>query len=324
MDFWAEHWLSVGVGVFWLSMILYGHYRGLVRIAVTMSALILSLVVTRVAMPCVTAVLNENTAVHQAIGQGLLHMAGVKDENEAAEETEIQPAYQRNIIEGLKLPEQMKEVLLENNNSEIYHMLGVDRFFDYFRQFGLMDLTGVDIPGEAGTIMHKKENVGQVELATISFGQSFQITPIQLATTVSALVNGGRRVTPHFGMEVLSAEGKKVKTFRYNAKKHIVSEKTSQTMRELLESVVAEGSGKNAYVEGYRIGGKTATSQTLPRSANKYISSFVGFAPADDPQILGMCVIYNPQGVYYGGTIAAPVIGKIFENILPYLGIEKQ
>ena len=207
---------------------------------------------------------------------------------------------------------------------EVGLRIGVDRFFDYFRQFGLMDLTGVDIPGEAGTIMHKKENVGQVELATISFGQSFQITPIQLATTVSALVNGGRRVTPHFGMEVLSAEGKKVKTFRYNAKKHIVSEKTSQTMRELLESVVAEGSGKKAYVEGYRIGGKTATSQTLPRSANKYISSFVGFAPADDPQILGMCVIYNPQGVYYGGTIAAPVIGKIFENILPYLGIEKQ
>lgn len=207
---------------------------------------------------------------------------------------------------------------------EVGLRIGVDRFLDYFRQFGLMDLTGVDIPGEAGTIMHKKENVGQVELATISFGQSFQITPIQLATTVSALVNGGRRVTPHFGMEVLSAEGKKVKTFRYNAKKHIVSEKTSQTMRELLESVVAEGSGKNAYVEGYRIGGKTATSQTLPRSANKYISSFVGFAPADDPQILGMCVIYNPQGVYYGGTIAAPVIGKIFENILPYLGIEKQ
>ena len=207
---------------------------------------------------------------------------------------------------------------------EVGLRIGVDRFFDYFRQFGLMDLTGVDIPGEAGTIMHKKENVGQVELATISFGQSFQITPIQLATTVSALVKGGRRVTPHFGMEVLSAEGKKVKTFRYNAKKHIVSEKTSQTMRELLESVVAEGSGKNAYVEGYKIGGKTATSQTLPRSANKYISSFVGFAPADDPQILGMCVIYNPQGVYYGGTIAAPVIGKIFENILPYLGIEKQ
>ena len=199
---------------------------------------------------------------------------------------------------------------------EVGLRIGVDRFFDYFRQFGLMDLTGVDIPGEAGTIMHKKENVGQVELATISFGQSFQITPIQLATTVSALVNGGRRVTPHFGMEVLSAEGKKVKTFRYNAKKHIVSEKTSQTMRELLESVVAEGSGKNAYVEGYRIGGKTATSQTLPRSANKYISSFVGFAPADDPKVLGLVIINDPKGVYYGGTIAAPVIRSIFEAIL--------
>ena len=207
---------------------------------------------------------------------------------------------------------------------EVGLRIGVDRFFDYFRQFGLMDLTGVDIPGEAGTIMHKKENVGQVELATISFGQSFQITPIQLATTVSALVNGGRRVTPHFGMEVLSAEGKKVKTFRYNAKKHIVSEKTSQTMRELLESVVAEGSGKNAYVEGYRIGGKTATSQTLPRSANRYISSFLGFAPADDPKILALCIIHDPQGIYYGGTIAAPVVRSIFENVLPYLGIERQ
>ena len=206
---------------------------------------------------------------------------------------------------------------------EVGLRIGVDRFFDYFRQFGLMDLTGVDIPGEAGTIMHKKENVGQVELATISFGQSFQITPIQLATTVSALVNGGRRVTPHFGMEVLSAEGKKVKTFRYNAKKNIVSEKTSQTMRELLESVVAEGSGKNAYVEGYRIGGKTATSQTLPRSANKYISSFIGFAPAENPQVLGIVVIRNPQGVYYGGTIAAPVLRSIYDNVLPYLGIEK-
>ena len=205
---------------------------------------------------------------------------------------------------------------------EVGLRIGVDRFFDYFRQFGLMDLTGVDIPGEAGTIMHKKENVGQVELATISFGQSFQITPIQLATTVSALVNGGRRVTPHFGMEVLSAEGKKVKTFRYNAKKHIVSEKTSQTMRELLESVVAEGSGKNAYVEGYRIGGKTATSQTLPRSANKYIASFLGFAPADNPQVLVLVIINNPQGIYYGGTIAAPVAQEIFSNILPYLNIE--
>ena len=207
---------------------------------------------------------------------------------------------------------------------EVGLRIGVDRFCDYFRQFGLMDLTGVDIPGEAGTIMHKKENIGQVELATISFGQSFQITPIQLATTVSALVNGGRRVTPHFGMEIQNEEGKTTKKFYYNGKKHIVSEQTSETMRTLLESVVSEGSGKNAYVEGYRIGGKTATSQTLPRSANKYISSFVGFAPANDPEILGMCVIYDPQGVYYGGTIAAPVIGNIFENILPYLGIEKQ
>ncbi len=172
--------------------------------------------------------------------------------------------------------------------------------------------------------MHKKENIGQVELATISFGQSFQITPIQLAATVSALINGGKRVTPHFGTEILNEDGKVTKNFTIVKKRHIVSEKTSETMRILLESVVSEGSGKNAYVEGYRIGGKTATSQTLPRSANKYISSFVGFAPADDPEILGMCVIYDPQGIYYGGTIAAPVIGNIFENILPYLGIEKQ
>lgn len=207
---------------------------------------------------------------------------------------------------------------------EVGLRLGVDRFCDYFDQFGLMELTGVDIPGEAGTIMHKKENIGQVELATLSFGQSFQITPIQLGTTVSALINGGRRVTPHFGVSIQNDEEKTIKTFQYKEKKHIVSEKTSETMRMLLESVVAEGSGKNAYVEGYRIGGKTATSQTLPRSANRYISSFVGFSPADHPEILGMCVIYNPQGVYYGGTIAAPVIGNIFENILPYLGIEKQ
>lgn len=202
--------------------------------------------------------------------------------------------------------------------------LGVDRFYDYFGQFGLMDMTGVDLPGEAGTIMHKKENIGLVELATMSFGQSFQITPMQMATTVSSLINGGRRVTPHFGVRVLDSKGKEVEEFRYKEKKNIVSEETSATMRMLLESVVSEGSGKNAKVEGFRIGGKTATSQTLPRSANKYISSFMGFAPADNPQVLGMCVIYNPQGVYYGGTIAAPVIGNIFENILPYLGIEKQ
>ncbi len=202
--------------------------------------------------------------------------------------------------------------------------LGTDRFFDYFQQFGLMDQTGVDLPGEAGTIMHKKENVGLVELATMSFGQSFQITPIQLAVTVSSLINGGERVTPHLGVRILDGEGKKVKEFSYGSGGRIVSEETSAQMRTLLEGVVAEGSGKNAYVEGYRIGGKTATSQTLPRSANKYISSFVGFAPADDPQILAMCVIYDPQGIYYGGTIAAPVIGDIFRNTFPYLGIEKQ
>ena len=202
--------------------------------------------------------------------------------------------------------------------------LGTDRFFDYFQQFGLMDQTGVDLPGEAGTIMHKKENVGLVELATMSFGQSFQIAPIQLAATVSSLINGGERVTPHLGVRILDGEGKKVKEFSYGSGGRIVSEETSEQMRTLLEGVVAEGSGKNAYVEGYRIGGKTATSQTLPRSANKYISSFVGFAPADDPQILAMCVIYDPQGIYYGGTIAAPVIGDIFRNTFPYLGIEKQ
>lgn len=202
--------------------------------------------------------------------------------------------------------------------------LGVDNFYKYFQQFGLLNLTGVDLPGEAGTIMHKKENIGLVELATMSFGQSFQVTPIQMATTVSSLVNGGRRITPHFGVRVLDSDGNEVEEFQYEEKKDIVSEETSVTMRMLLESVVSEGSGKNAYIEGYEIGGKTATSQTLPRSANKYISSFIGFAPADHPQVLGMCIIYNPQGVYYGGTIAAPVIREIFENILPYLGIEKE
>lgn len=202
--------------------------------------------------------------------------------------------------------------------------LGTDDFYKYFKQFGLMDMTGVDLPGEAGTIMHKKENVGLVELATMSFGQSFQVTPMQMATTVSSLINGGRRVTPHFGVRVLDADGKEVEEFQYEEKGNIISEETSASMRMLLESVVSEGSGKNAYIEGYAIGGKTATSQTLPRSANKYISSFIGFAPADDPQILGICVIYDPQGVYYGGTIAAPVIRNIFESVLPYLGIEKE
>ena len=207
---------------------------------------------------------------------------------------------------------------------EIGLRLGTYDFYKYFEQFGLMGETGVDLPGEASTIMHKKENVGQVELATMSFGQSFQVTPVQMAATVSSLINGGYRVTPHFGVQVLDAKGKKIETLHEGRGKRIVSEETSKTMQKLLESVVSEGSGKNAYVEGYSIGGKTATSQTLPRSANKYISSFIGFAPAQDPQILGMCVIYDPQGLYYGGTIAAPVIGDIFENIFPYLGIEKE
>lgn len=202
--------------------------------------------------------------------------------------------------------------------------LGADKFCDYFKQFGLLGMTGVDLPGEASTIMHKKENIGQVELATISFGQSFQVTPMQMAATVGSIVNGGTRITPHFGVRILDEDGNQIEEFSYDKGKRIMSKETSETMQMLLESVVSEGGGKNAYIEGYRVGGKTATSQTLPRSANKYISSFIGFAPADDPQILGMCVIYNPQGVYYGGTIAAPVIGNIFENIFPYLGIEKE
>ena len=201
--------------------------------------------------------------------------------------------------------------------------LGSERFYDYFEQFGLLRLTGVDLPGEAGPIMHKKEDIGTVELATMTFGQSFQITPIQLATTVSSIVNGGNRVTPHLGMAVLDGEGNVIEEFEYKTEKGIVSEETSETMQMLLESVVSEGSGKNAYIDGYSIGGKTATSQTLPRSANKYIASFLGFAPADDPRILGMVVIHNPQGVYYGGTIAAPVLRTIYDNVLPYLGIEK-
>ena len=200
--------------------------------------------------------------------------------------------------------------------------LGVDRFYEYFDKFGLMDKTGVDLPGEAGTIMHKKANVKSVELATMSFGQSFQITPIQLAASVSTYINGGKRVTPHLGMQVMNPEGEVVKEFSYK-EDQVLSAATSATMRELLESVVSEGTGKNAYIEGYEIGGKTATSQTLPRSANKYISSFVGFAPADNPQVLALVVIHNPKGIYYGGTIAAPVIKTVFENILPYLGIEK-
>lgn len=207
---------------------------------------------------------------------------------------------------------------------ELGMRLGTDNFYKYFKQFGLLERTGIDLPGEAATIMHNKKNVGPVELATVSFGQSFQITPIQLVTTVSSLVNGGNRITPHFGVSVKDDLGNLVETLQYNVKEGIAKSETSQTLRSVLEKVVSEGSGKRAKIEGFSIGGKTATSQTLPRSANKYISSFLGFAPAENPQVLALVVINNPQGIYYGGTIAAPVVQEIFSNILPYLGIEKK
>ena len=201
--------------------------------------------------------------------------------------------------------------------------LGADNFYHYFEQFGLLSKTGIDLPGEAATIMHKKDNIGQVELATISFGQSFQITPIQLVTTAASLINGGRRVTPHFGVSVQNAQGETIHTFSYDTTEGTVSTETSEILRGLLEKVVSEGTGKKAAIEGYSIGGKTATSQTLPRSEHKYIASFLGFAPAEDPQVIGLVVIDHPQGVYYGGTVAAPVMKEIFENVLLYLGIEK-
>ena len=199
---------------------------------------------------------------------------------------------------------------------EVGLRLGVENYYHYFKEFGLLKKTGVDLPGEAGTIMHKRENMGNVELATVAFGQSFQITPIQLATTVSSLINGGRRITPHFGVSVLSSDGTSGRKLEYPVETGIISEKTSETVRGILEKVVSEGSGRNARIEGCTVGGKTATSQTLPRSANRYISSFLGFMPAEDPQILGLCIIHDPQGVYYGGTIAAPVIKNIFEAVL--------
>lgn len=202
---------------------------------------------------------------------------------------------------------------------ELGERLGVDNYYKYFKQFGLLQKTGIDLPGEAATIMHKKENVGPVELATISFGQSFQITPMQLVTTVSSIINGGTRVTPHFGVEIRDQKGNLVETLEYETQEDVCSEETSETMQYLLEKVVSEGGGKNAKIEGYAIGGKTATSQTLPRSEHRYISSFLGFAPADDPQVLVLAIIDNPEGVYYGGTIAAPVVKEIMENILPYL-----
>lgn len=201
--------------------------------------------------------------------------------------------------------------------------LGVDNVYKYFKKMNLLDKTGIDLPGEAGTIMHKKENVGLVELATISFGQSFQITPIQLLSLASCIVNGGTQITPHFGVRVLNDKGEVVENLQYESEENDISKETSDTMRYILEHVVSDGSGNKAYIEGYAIGGKTATSQTLPRSANRYISSFVGFAPAEEPQIIGVCIITDPKGIYYGGTIAAPVIKRIYENVLPYLGVEK-
>ena len=204
---------------------------------------------------------------------------------------------------------------------DVGQRLGVDGMYKYFEQFGLLKKTGIDLPGEAGTIMHKKENMGLVELATVSFGQSFQITPIQLVTTASSIINGGNRITPHLAVKAESADGTSVTKFSYPVEEGVVSEETSETMRYILEQVVAEGSGKRAQVEGYKVGGKTATSEKLPRSRKKYISSFLGFAPADDPQVIALITIDEPVGVYYGGTFAAPVIADIFENILPYLEI---
>lgn len=197
--------------------------------------------------------------------------------------------------------------------------LGADNYYRYFNKFGLLNKTNVDLPGEARTIMHKLENIGLVELATISFGQSFQITPIQLATTVSSLINGGNRITPHFGVETMDEEGNVTNTFEYPVTTGIVSEDTCEKLRFMLEQVVENGGGKNGYVEGFRVGGKTATSQTLPRGTGRYIASFLGFAPADDPQVLALAIVTNPQGVYYGGQVSAPVVRQLFENILPYL-----
>lgn len=206
---------------------------------------------------------------------------------------------------------------------EVGLRIGAERYFDYMERLGLLRKTGVDLPGEAGTIIHKIENVGLVELATMSFGQSFQITPLQLLTAASAVINGGNLVTPHFGMYAADSDNNVVKTFDYNVSESVINKETSETMKYILEQVVAEGGGKKGQVEGYRIGGKTATSQKLPRGSGKYIASFIGFAPADDPEVIAMCIIDEPVGIYYGGTIAAPVIKELYENILPYLNIKK-
>ena len=201
--------------------------------------------------------------------------------------------------------------------------VGTDNMYLYMGKLGLLAKTGIDLSGEAGTIIHKQENVGAVELATMSFGQSFQITPVQMLRAVSAIVNGGRLVTPHFGLYTSSSDGSVVNEFAYSTQDEAISSQTSETMKKILEGVVSEGGGTKAYIDGYSIGGKTATSQKLPRGSGKYISSFIGFAPADNPQVIAMCLIDEPTGVYYGGTIAAPVVKTLYENILPYIGIER-
>lgn len=201
--------------------------------------------------------------------------------------------------------------------------LGAENTYKYWRKMGLFEKTGIDVPGEASSIMHKLEDVKAVELATMSFGQSFQITPVQLLRAASAVVNGGRLITPHFGVKVVEEQTGSEETLAWEEKAGAVPKETSQTMKEILEAVVSEGTGKNARIEGYRIGGKTATSQKLPRSAHKYISSFLGFAPANNPIIMGIVVINEPVGTYYGGTVAAPVMKEVFENILPYLGVKQ-
>ena len=207
---------------------------------------------------------------------------------------------------------------------EVGARVGAERFYKNLKKLGLFEKTGVDLPGEAGSIFHKLENVGEVELATMSFGQSFQITPLQLMRTVSAVVNGGTLVTPHFGKYITDYNNNVISELKYNSKEDVINKETSETMKYLLEAVISEGSGKNAYLSGYSIGGKTATSEKLPRSSNKYISSFIGFSPAQNPTVLTLILIDEPEGIYYGGTIAAPVVGDIYSNILPYLGIERE
>ena len=205
---------------------------------------------------------------------------------------------------------------------EVGLRVGAEKYFLKMENLGLMEKTGVDLPGEAGTIIHKLENVGLVELATMSFGQSFQITPMQLLRAVCAVINGGNLVTPHFAVGLADDEGNLTEEFSYPVEEGVISGETSETMKHILNMVVAEGGGKNGQVEGYNIGGKTATSEKLPRGNGKYISSYIGFAPAEDPEIIAICIIDEPVGIYYGGTIAAPVIASLYENILPYLGIQ--